>query len=123
MATAAAAAAGCAVLALVDPAEAQWYPACPFRMVTGLSCPACGSLRGLHALLRGDVVAAAGANLLLLAALPAMAYAWTWWASLRMGGPRLPRPRLGAGVQWGMLAVALTYGLLRNLPASPLPAP
>lgn len=115
--SAVAATAGCVVLAVVDPAETNRYPVCPFRVVTGLSCPACGSLRGLHALLRGDAVAAAGFNVLLIAALPAMAYAWLVWASPRLGGPRLPRPRLPSSVWWGMLAVALTFGVLRNLPA------
>lgn len=115
--SATAAAAGCVVLALVDPAESNRYPVCPFLVVTGLSCPVCGSLRGVHALLRGDVVAAAGFNVLLIAALPAMAYAWLVWASPRFGGPRLPRPRLRPGVHWGMLAVALLFGVLRNIPA------
>lgn len=123
VATAVAAAAGCVVVALVDPAETNRYPVCPFRVLTGLWCPACGSLRALHALLRGDVVAAAGSNALLLVALPAMGYVWLVWATPRIGGPRLPRPRLRPGVQWGMLTVALTFGVLRNLPTFSLLAP
>lgn len=121
--TAVAAAAGCTVLALVDPGEPGRYPVCPFRALTGLACPACGSLRGMHALLRGDVVAAAGFNVLLLAALPAMAYAWLTWASPQVGGPRLPRPHVRPGVGWGLLVVALAFGALRNLPVFALLAP
>lgn len=116
-------AAGCTLLALVDPNQPGRYPLCPFRALTSLPCPACGSLRGMHALLRGDVVGAAGFNVLLLIALPAVIYAWLVWASTQVGGPALPRPRLQPGLQWGLLAVALTFGVLRNLPAFAVLAP
>lgn len=110
------------MLALVDPSEPGPYPVCPFRALTGLLCPACGSLRGLHALLRGDVVAAAGYNALLFLVLPALGYAWVAWACSRLEGPRLPRPRVRAGVWWGLLVGALTFGVARYLPGIPLPA-
>lgn len=120
--TAAMAAAGCAVVGLVDPGQPGRYPVCPFLALTGLWCPACGSLRALHALLHGDVVAAAGYNVLLLLALPAVGYAWLVWASPRLGGPRLPRPRIAPGARWGLLAVALGFGVARYLTPIPLPA-
>jgi hypothetical protein len=41
------------VLLELDPATTWWFPSCPFRAVTGLLCPFCGSLRALHALLHG----------------------------------------------------------------------
>jgi hypothetical protein len=50
---------GCVALAAVallfafDPATTWWFPSCPFRALTGWLCPFCGSLRALHALLRG----------------------------------------------------------------------
>lgn len=40
-------------------------PRCLFKLVTGWSCPGCGSQRAFHALLRGDFHAALEANLLL----------------------------------------------------------
>jgi hypothetical protein len=42
-----------ALLFAFDPATTWWFPSCPFRAVTGWLCPFCGSLRALHALLRG----------------------------------------------------------------------
>ena len=41
------------VLLELDPATTWWFPSCPFRAVTGLLCPFCGSLRALHSLLQG----------------------------------------------------------------------
>jgi hypothetical protein len=42
-----------ALLFAFDPATTWWFPSCPFRALTGWLCPFCGSLRALHALLRG----------------------------------------------------------------------
>ena len=118
--TAVLAAAGCSALALADPSASGGYPLCPFRALTGLWCPACGSTRALHALLHGDLVVAAGFNLLLLVALPVVGYAWVAWASPRFGGPALPRPRIAPAVWYSLLAAALAFGVVRNLPGVPL---
>lgn len=123
LATAVAAGAGCGLVALADPGETRGYPVCPFRVLTGLWCPVCGSTRAVHALLHADLAAAASSNVLLLLAIPAIGYAWLAWASPRVGGPRLPRPGLAPGMWWGLLAVALAYGVLRNLPAFAVLAP
>jgi hypothetical protein len=61
------------VLYLNNPTEVGWFPPCPFRYFTGLDCPGCGSLRGLHSLLHGNILKAADYNLLLLPALPLVA--------------------------------------------------
>lgn len=97
--------------ALADPAQPGPFPACPFRAVTGLDCPGCGSLRALHQLTRGHVVAAADYNALLLAFLPVAAGVW-----LRVVTNR-SRPRV-LPVWWGraVLAVLLLWTVLRNLP-------
>lgn len=123
VASAVAAGAGCGLVAFVDPEQAGGYPLCPFRLLSGLWCPVCGSTRAVHALLHADLAAAASFNVLLLLAIPAMGYAWLAWASPRLGGPRLPRPGVAPGVWWGLLAVGLAYGILRNLPAFSVLAP
>jgi uncharacterized protein DUF2752 len=45
-----------AVLYAYDPSTTAWFPSCPFRALTGLLCPLCGSLRAAHALLHGHPV-------------------------------------------------------------------
>src|SRR5260221_331534 len=43
-----------------NPASAsnQWFPKCPFRMITGWQCPGCGSTRACYQLLHLHPVAA-----------------------------------------------------------------
>ena len=42
-----------ALLYAFDPATTAFFPSCPFRLLTGWSCPGCGTLRSVHALLHG----------------------------------------------------------------------
>lgn len=53
--------------------------ACPFRSLTGIDCPGCGAIRASAALLDGDLVAALDHNMLTVAALPLLAWAWISW--------------------------------------------
>jgi hypothetical protein len=112
--------AGCAYLAVNDPSDpASVMPFCPFHAVTGLWCPGCGGLRMVHALLHGQVAQAASDNLLLLAASPfllALLGVWSW-RSLRGERFRLPVTRPQA---MALLALALVWFVVRNLPGFPL---
>lgn len=62
-----------AIYYFVDPATAIWVPQCPFRLLTGLDCPACGSQRALHAVLHGAWAEALGYNPFLMISLPYLA--------------------------------------------------
>src|SRR3954466_2106651 len=62
---------GLAYVGLGDPHRPGFlFPGCPFRMLTGLNCPACGGLRMTHDLLHGDVGAAVVDNVFLLVGMP-----------------------------------------------------
>jgi len=112
----------CAVLLFADPADDARYPTCPFLAVTGRWCPGCGSLRGLRALLRGDVAAAAGFNILLLVAVPYLLYSWAAWAAETRGRARPAPLRLPAGAVVAIGVGAVVFAVLRNLPMAPLTA-
>ncbi|MGV3757991.1 MAG: DUF2752 domain-containing protein [Actinomycetota bacterium] len=109
-----AAVAGCAVLAVADPSEGGPYPRCPTQVLLGLDCPACGTLRGLHALSRGRVGQALDHNLLLVVAVPVAAIVW-----LALLGQAAGRPvRLPAPPRWAVPAVvvaAVAFTIVRNL--------
>jgi hypothetical protein len=123
LAVGAVAAASCVVVALVDPSQPGRYPLCPFYAVTGRWCPGCGSLRGLHQLLNGNVGAALGFNPLMVLAAPILVYSWLAWLSRSVAaGPTLPRFGTGARTPLVVLVVVLAFWLLRNLAWAPFTA-
>jgi len=70
--------AGCliaaAILFLFDPAEIALYPKCPFYVITGYQCPGCGTLRGLHALLHGQLIQAMRFNFFMVLSIPLLIF-------------------------------------------------
>ena len=100
------------VVAAVDPGVPGRYPSCPLHALTGLQCPGCGTLRGLHALASGDPAGAVARNPLMVASLPFLAMAWLRWA---WSSPM----RISARMAWAVLAVVVGFGVARNLPFPP----
>lgn len=98
---------------VVDPSQPGTYPPCPFRAVTGLACPGCGSLRALHDLAHGDVRAALDHNAVLVAVLAVAAVL----AARSLAGLPAARPRLWAAPLAALLLVVWTVA--RNVPAPP----
>jgi hypothetical protein len=118
-ATLAAVAGATAYVGLVDPSGRGVYPLCPSLVVFGVDCPACGSLRGTHNLLRGHVGQALDHNLLLPGFLAVLGLALALWLRPLVGRPagtlRLPR--------WatvGAVALVAAFTVARNLPLAPL---
>ncbi|MFE7892844.1 DUF2752 domain-containing protein [Streptomyces sp. NPDC057412] len=115
LATLAAGVAGSAYLYGTDPHESgHWLPRCPFRLVTGLLCPACGGTRMVYDLMHGHMAQAWLDNRVLLLASPlALALLGRWaWEGLR---GRAWRPRLGTRGVAGVLGIAVAWTVLRNV--------
>ena len=112
-----AAASAAVVLYAVDPARCSLYPPCPFRTITRLNCPGCGSLRACHQLLRGNIVAAFKLNPFVVFSLPYLAYSLASYVSLKMRGQRLPGIGPNAPLIYGVLILILVYWAVRNTPA------
>ena len=119
-AVAAAAAGACVLTVIVDPNQPGNYPTCPFLALTGRWCPGCGSLRGVNALMRGNIALAADLNILMVLAVPFLLYAWGAWAVRTWTSRVAPPLRLSGGATWGLLAVVLVFWVARNLPWAPL---
>ncbi|MFI0740615.1 DUF2752 domain-containing protein [Streptomyces sp. NPDC021100] len=115
--------AAAALIGAVDPNEPGHYPVCPLLHFTGLLCPACGGLRGLHALLHGDLPAALRANALAVPGYAVFAVLWAAWcvrAVRRDGGmPLALRPVHW----WGIGLLVLAFTVVRNLPCGAVLAP
>ncbi|MBD5322399.1 MAG: DUF2752 domain-containing protein [Bacteroides sp.] len=91
------------------------YPRCPFKLLTGLDCPGCGSQRAIHALLHGDVAAAWHFNAMLLIGLPFMGLL-VCARALRYRHPRLERTLNSGSVIILLLIVIVLWTIIRNIP-------
>ena len=99
---------------LADPHRPGFlYPLCPFKLLTGLNCPACGGLRMTHDLLHGNLAGAVVDNVFLLIGLPALAL-WVIWR-IKQGQRAFTLPAIG------VIAVsAIAWTVVRNMPGFPL---
>ena len=117
--TAAAGGAGVAALVLRDPHSNGSWGVCPLLEVTGLYCPGCGSLRGLHDLVVGNIGEAVSHNALLL---PSLAWLLWWWFAQAAAstGRSMAGPPTSARFCHLLLLTLTVFTLARNLPASAL---
>ena len=91
---------------------------CPFKAVTGYNCPGCGLSRCVHALAHGDILGAMHFNLLFVAMLPVLAWAWFRWFRAEQTGRPLHGP--SRTVTALLLVAVVGFSVLRNVPHMPL---
>jgi hypothetical protein len=112
----------CAVIILgiyagFDPADAQFFPKCPFKALTGFDCPGCGSQRAFHCLLRYNIAGAFRANPLFVCSLPYVAGGFYF----DIFPPKTPRALQIRNFFYGLPAiivvffVVVAYWVLRNV--------
>lgn len=103
-------------VAVVDPTEAGWLPACPFHTVTGWWCPGCGLTRATHHLLRGEVAEALSYHLFVPVVLAAIVVGWWTTLQVALGRPTTAWPqRIPRAVWVGLGAAIALYSVARNL--------
>jgi hypothetical protein len=112
-------AAGAAYVFIFEPGKTGFFPACPFRALTGFTCPGCGSTRGLHRLLHGDVIGAFEFNPLFVLATPFLIYAFLRYSNAIMRGRPIKRHQLNAKYIWALFVVILSFWIFRNTPFYP----
>jgi Protein of unknown function (DUF2752) len=99
---------------LVDPHKPDSvFPVCPFRLLTGWNCPACGGLRMTHDVLHGDLAAAITDNVFLLVVIPVL----VGWLLLRRRREKLLLPMPAVAT---IMVATLAWTVVRNLPGFPL---
>ncbi|ROR91440.1 DUF2752 domain-containing protein [Nocardioides aurantiacus] len=117
-----------AALAVRDPHTQGSWGTCPYLAATGLYCPGCGILRGVHDVAHGDPGAALSSNLVFFGLVaPVLVLAWALWTRRAWTG----RPR--AGVRPGRVArtslvvaavlLTLVFTVARNTPQGAWLAP
>lgn len=105
-----------AAIAVLDPVG-HHVPLCPFRSLTGLDCPACGGLRAVFSLSRGDIAAAASHHLLFTVAVPFLILGWSAWTFRAFARSEAPSPSLPRWAGPAMLTVLTVFTVARNLPS------
>jgi hypothetical protein len=102
-----------------EPGKTGFFPLCPFRLVTGLTCPGCGSTRALHQLLHGHIEAAFMLNPLFVIALPFLFFALMRHTALAFKG-KTPRPNaLPPQYIYLIFFVVVAFWIFRNTPFYP----
>jgi hypothetical protein len=103
-----------AYVGLADPHRpGSLFPPCPFKLLTGLNCPACGGLRMTHDLLHGNLAGAVVDNVFLLIGLPALAL-WVLWR-IKQGQRAFTLPAIVV-----VAVAAIAWTVVRNMPGFPL---
>jgi hypothetical protein len=102
------------VYGFLDP-EKTAFPQCPFRSLTGLLCPGCGSQRAIHHVLHGNFGEAMEVNALFL---PAVLYGLAYLA-LRFvfpkSWPAIRTKFFGLNAAYISLGIILFFAFIRNV--------
>ena len=115
----AAAVGACVFVAMNDPTQQRLY-VCPFREMTGLPCPGCGTTRAAFHVMRGDLGSALEFNAVAVVFLfPLMIGFYLAWALPRLGGPELVKLRMPNWLAFTLLFVVLGWWAVRLLPFEP----
>jgi hypothetical protein len=89
---------------------------CWFHAGTGLNCPFCGSLRGVAALSRGDILTALHDNAPVILLLGVATLVWGRQVFFALGGKIVDRPRTNRPTNLAFGAFFLAFGIYRNTP-------
>jgi len=111
--------AGAVYLFVFEPGISGLFPRCPFRVLTGFTCPGCGVTRALHQILHGHFVSAFMLNPLFVLLSPFLVFAFLRYSVIVMRGGR-PRPNaLPAVFIYSLFFVILSFWIFRNTPFYP----
>jgi len=106
-------------LFMFEPGRTGFFPLCPFRLLTGLQCPGCGTTRALHEIVHGHFWAAFMLNPLLLIASPFLVWAFLRYSLIAMQGSMLRKNALPAPYIYAIFFVVVGFWIFRNTPYYP----
>lgn len=99
---------------IFDPAKSLWAPKCLFHVVTGWSCPGCGSQRAIHAFLHLHFIDAVRYNALLVIFIPII-LGLGYLEMNRNKYPRLYARLHSPAIIFSFVIVILGWGIVRNI--------
>jgi len=107
------------LLFVFNPAQVGLFPKCPFRSLTGLQCPGCGSTRAFHQLLHLHPIAAFKLNPLMMLTLPFIVYGFLGYTKSAITGQPHRRIFIPPLYMWLWLALLIFFWIFRNTPWYP----
>src|SRR4026208_1266100 len=106
--------AGAAYLFVFEPGKSGFFPPCIFRLLTGFTCPGCGSTRAMHQVVHGHFIAAFELNPLLLLAIPFLLFALVRYSVIVMRGGVPRQNTLPPSYIYALFVVVLSFWIFRN---------
>ena len=106
-----------------DPSDSGLTPPCLFFTLTGWYCPGCGSLRALHQLFNGNVLAAFWLNPLIFMSIPFVGFVFILTCSKTPTFKVLNSPLHRCISVLFCFAIVIPYGVLRNTNIDPFAFP
>jgi hypothetical protein len=97
----------------------QFFPKCPFRLLTGWQCPGCGSTRACYQLLHLHPLAAFKLNPLMVMTLPFIVYGLLGFTKSAITGKPHRRVFIPTFYLWAWLALLVFFWIFRNTPWYP----
>lgn len=97
----------------------QFFPKCPFRLLTGLQCPGCGSTRACYELLHLHPIAAFKLNPLMMLTLPFIVYGFLGYTRSALTGQPHRRVFVPPVYLWAWLGLLIFFWIFRNTPWYP----
>ena len=107
-------AAALVLLYRMDPSDSLLAPKCPFRLLTGLDCPGCGSQRAIHSMLHLRLGEAFRYNALMVISIPFLILLVFAYLN-RKRWPRLYAALNSQAVIWTVLVIIIAWWVVRNL--------
>lgn len=97
----------------------QFFPKCPFLVLTGCQCPGCGSTRAFYHLLHLHPITAFKFNPLLILTLPFLIYGFLGFTKSAITGKPYRRIFIPPAYLWAWLALLIFFWIFRNTPWYP----
>lgn len=110
---------GAVYLFVFEPGRTGFFPVCIFRLLTGFTCPGCGTTRALHEIVHGHFAAAFMLNPLLLIASPFLLLAFLRYSVIVMRGDVPRKNALPAPYIYAVFFIVVGFWIFRNTPFYP----
>ena len=96
--------------------QSNYFPGCPLKLITGLSCPGCGVQRAFHELLHFNFAKAFTYNPLLISSIPYVMAAIAFrFEPVKHRFPKTGNLLFGPNALLMVLAVIILFFILRNI--------